>query len=78
MGNVIYNIATTIQTAKYRIPSDLRSEHRYGLVSTMVGDHMGIQGVVVFVFAWGMPFGGNEFWAIEVKGIERNFWEKRA
>jgi hypothetical protein len=25
-----------------------------------------------------MPFGGNEFWAIEVKGIERNFWEKRA
>jgi hypothetical protein len=44
----------------------------------MVGDHMGIQGVVVFVFAWGMPFGGNEFWAIEVKGIERNFWEKRA
>jgi hypothetical protein len=41
--------STAIGLRKYRIPSDLRSQAEYRLVSTMVGDHMGILGVVVFV-----------------------------
>ena len=40
--------STAIGSRKYRIPSDLRSQAGYRLVSTMVGDHMGILGVVVF------------------------------
>lgn len=43
-------ISTAIGLRKYRIPSDLRSQAEYRLVSTMVGDHMGILGVVVFDF----------------------------
>lgn len=42
--------STAIGSRKYRIPSDLRSQAGYRLVSTMVGDHMGILGVVVFDF----------------------------
>lgn len=42
--------STAIGSRKYRIPSDLRSQAGYRLVSTMVGDHMGILGVVVFGF----------------------------
>lgn len=41
-------VSTAIGSRKYRIPSDLRSQAGYRLVSTMVGDHMGILGVVVF------------------------------
>jgi hypothetical protein len=41
--------STAIGLGKYRIPSDLRSQAKYRLVSTMVGDHMGILGAVVFV-----------------------------
>ena len=41
-------VSTAIGLRKYRIPSDLRSQAGYRLVSTMVGDHMGILGVVVF------------------------------
>ena len=37
----------------YRIPSDLRSQAEYRLVSTTVGDHVGILGAVVFVIASG-------------------------
>lgn len=40
--------STAIGLRKYRIPSDLRSQAEYRSVSTMVGDHMGILGVVVF------------------------------
>lgn len=55
-------VSTAIGSRKYRIPSDLRSQAGYRLVSTMVGDHMGILGVVVFVLvevdkvgrAWGL------------------------
>ncbi len=43
-------VSTAIGLRKYRIPSDLRSQAEYRLVSTMVGDHMGILGVVVFDF----------------------------
>lgn len=39
--------STAIGLGKYRIPSDLRSQAEYRLVSTMVGDHMGILGAVV-------------------------------
>lgn len=45
-------VSTAIGLRKYRIPSDLRSQAQYRSVSTMVGDHMGIPGVVVFVFAY--------------------------
>ncbi|KAI9243165.1 hypothetical protein BDA99DRAFT_544605 [Phascolomyces articulosus] len=37
----------------YRIPSDLRSQALSGLVSTMVGDHMGIPG------AWLLELSGT-------------------
>lgn len=47
-------ISTAIGLRKYRIPSDLRSQAEYRLVSTMVGDHMGILGVVVFDFCMQM------------------------
>lgn len=43
--------STAIGLRKYRIPSDLRSQAEYRLVSTTVGDHVGILGAVVFVFA---------------------------
>jgi hypothetical protein len=41
-------VTTAIHTVKYRNPSDLRSQASDGPVSTMVGDHMGILGAVVF------------------------------
>lgn len=44
-----YRITTAIHAEKYRNPSDLRSQASDGPVSTMVGDHMGILGAVVFV-----------------------------
>ena len=55
-------ISTAIGSRKYRIPSDLRSQAGYRLVSTMVGDHMGILGVVVFdfcscIYLWGQGEG---------------------
>lgn len=40
--------ASAIHTSKYRIPSDLRSQTGNGLVSTTVGDHVGILGADVF------------------------------
>lgn len=43
-------VSTAIGLRKYRIPSDLRSQAQYRSVSTMVGDHMGIPGVVVLLF----------------------------
>lgn len=43
-------VSTAIGLRKYRIPSDLRSQAEYRLVSTKVGDHLGILGVVVFAF----------------------------
>ena len=42
--------SSAIGQRKYRIPSDLRSQALYRSVSTMVGDHMGILGAVVFIF----------------------------
>lgn len=42
--------STAIGLRKYRIPSDLRSQAEYRLVSTTVGDHVGILGAVVFAF----------------------------
>ena len=42
--------STAIGLRKYRIPSDLRSQAEYRLVSTTVGDHVGILGAVVFFF----------------------------
>ena len=44
--------STAIGLRKYRIPSDLRSQAGYRLVSTTVGDHVGILGAVVFVFVF--------------------------
>jgi hypothetical protein len=44
-------LSTAIGLRKYRIPSDLRSQAEYRLVSTTVGDHVGILGAVVFAFA---------------------------
>jgi len=41
-------VSTAIGLGKYRIPSDLRSQAEYRLVSTTVGDHVGILGAVVF------------------------------
>jgi hypothetical protein len=45
--------STAIGLRKYRIPSDLRSQAEYRLVSTTVGDHVGILGAVVFaIWKW--------------------------
>ena len=41
---------TIIPSWIYRIPSELRSQARMGLPSTVVGDHTGIVGVVCFFF----------------------------
>lgn len=49
-GTKAFLVSTAIGSRKYRIPSDLRSQAGYRSVSTMVGDHMGILGVVVFFF----------------------------
>ena len=47
---------TIIPSWIYRIPSELRSQARMGLPSTMMGDHMGIVGVVCFFFKlWDLP-----------------------
>ena len=46
----VYPLSTAIGPRKYRIPSDLRSQAGYRLVSTTVGDHVGILGAVVFAF----------------------------
>ena len=43
-------LSTAIGLRKYRIPSDLRSQAEYRLVSTTVGDHVGILGAVVFAY----------------------------
>jgi len=43
-------LTTAIRAGTYRIPSDLRSQARDGSVSTVVGDHTGILGAVVFFF----------------------------
>ena len=48
--------STAIGLGKYRIPSDLRSQAKYRLVSTTVGDHVGILGAVVFVAKPLTPF----------------------
>lgn len=54
--------STAIGLRKYRIPSDLRSQAEYRLVSTTVGDHVGILGAVVFAFyTLGGPFGLGDF-----------------
>ena len=54
--------STAIGLRKYRIPSDLRSQAEYRLVSTTVGDHVGILGAVVFAFCTqGGPFGLGDF-----------------
>ena len=42
-------LSTAIGLWKHRIPSDLRSQSECRPVSTMVGDHTGILGAVVFV-----------------------------
>jgi hypothetical protein len=49
--------STAIGLRKYRIPSDLRSQAEYRLVSTTVGDHVGILGAVVFAIwkCWDGP-----------------------
>jgi hypothetical protein len=44
---------TAIHTRTYRIPSDLRSQAGDGSVSTVVGDHTGIPGAVVFALIYG-------------------------
>ena len=44
------SISTAIGLWKHRIPSDLRSKSKCRPVSTMVGDHTGILGAVVFFF----------------------------
>ncbi len=49
-GFKVILVSTAIGLRKYRIPSDLRSQAQYRSVSTMVGDHMGIPGVVVLLF----------------------------
>jgi hypothetical protein len=48
--------ATAIHTRKFRIPSDLRRQVGNGSVSTMVGDHMGILGAVVFFLDYIVDF----------------------
>ena len=41
---------TVIPSWIYRIPSELRSQARMGLPSTVVGDNTGIVGAVCFLF----------------------------
>jgi hypothetical protein len=47
-SNVLGTISTTIESRKFRIPSDLRRQPGYRPVSSKVGDHLRILlGVVV-------------------------------
>jgi len=75
-------VSTAIGLGKYRIPSDLRSQAEYRLVSTTVGDHVGILGAVVFflvmwllVVYWVIGLLGYwvigllGYWVIEDRGI---------
>lgn len=55
-------LSTAIGLRKYRIPSDLRSQAEYRLVSTTVGDHVGILGAVVFAF---LPGGSEKWWEMQ-------------
>ena len=52
-------LSTAIGLRKYRIPSDLRSQAEYRLVSTTVGDHVGILGAVVFAL---LPGESEKWW----------------
>lgn len=54
-----YLVSTAIGLGKYCIPSDLQSQAKYRLVSTTVGDHVGILGAVVFVFGGGVKGRGR-------------------
>ena len=45
-AHILLTSAAT-ELRKYRIPSDLRSQAQYRLVSTMVGDNMGILSAAV-------------------------------
>jgi len=75
-------VSTAIGLGKYRIPSDLRSQAEYRLVSTTVGDHVGILGAVVFfwvmwllVVYWVIGLLG--YWVIgllRTGGFAREFW----
>lgn len=59
-----YKVSSAIGSRKYRIPSDLRSQAGYRLVSTMVGDHMGILGAEV-IFAAPGP------WTLSLRCLSR-------
>jgi hypothetical protein len=49
-SNVLGTISTTIESRKFRIPSDLRRQPGYRPVSSKVGDHLRILlGVVVYL-----------------------------
>ena len=43
-------VSTAILSVTYRISSELRSQATAGLVSTTVGDHVGIRGAVGSLF----------------------------
>ena len=45
-------VSTAILSVTYRISSELRSQATAGLVSTTVGDHVGIRGAVGSLFAF--------------------------
>ena len=45
-------MSTAILSVTYRISSELRSQATAGLVSTTVGDHVGIRGAVGSLFAF--------------------------
>ena len=47
-------VSTAILSVTYRISSELRSQATAGLVSTTVGDHVGIRGAVGSLFLFSL------------------------
>ena len=50
LHELLWGLSTAILSVTYRISSELRSQATAGLVSTTVGDHVGIRGAVGSLF----------------------------
>ena len=50
LARILQQVSTAILSVTYRISSELRSQATAGLVSTTVGDHVGIRGAVGSLF----------------------------
>ena len=68
-ARIVQEMSTAILSVTYRISSELRSQATAGLVSTTVGDHVGIRGAVGSLF-----FFVQVFFAAGCAGIH---WSRR-